>query len=259
MTVAHESGARIDERFRGDDLDPSIWTPSYLPAWSSRAAAAATYAITPEGLRLSIPPDQGLWCADRHQPPLRVSAVQTGNWSGPVGSTLGQQPFAEGLTVREEQPAVWGYTPHFGHLEIELAAVISPRSMFSAWLIGVEDEPNRSGEICLVEVFGDRVQDGTVAYGCGIHAFRDPALTEEFGTEPRRLDVAQPHAYAVSWQPGRVDFFLDGDQVRTVQQAPDYPMLLILGVFDFPDRALSGDDQVPELVVRRVSGRPWSA
>ena len=160
VTVAHESGARIDERFRGDDLDPSIWTPSYLPAWSSRAAAAATYAITPEGLRLSIPPDQGLWCADRHQPPLRVSAVQTGNWSGPVGSTLGQQPFAEGLTVREEQPAVWGYTPHFGHLEIELAAVISPRSMFSAWLIGVEDEPNRSGEICLVEVFGDRVQDG---------------------------------------------------------------------------------------------------
>ena len=63
----------------------------------------------------------------------------------------------------------------------------------------------------------------------------------------------------MSWQPGRVDFFLDGDQVRTVQQAPDYPMLLVLGVFDFPDRAPSGDDQVPELVVRRVSGRPWSA
>ena len=105
-------------------------------------------------------------------------------------------------------------------------------------------------------MFGDTVRDGTVAYGCGIHAFRDPALTEEFAAEPRALDVAQPHAYAVDWRPGRVDFFLDGEQIRTVQQAPDYPMLLIIGVFDFPDRAAPGDDQVPELVVRRVTGQP---
>ena len=256
MTVAYDHPDRIDEHFTADDLDPSIWTPSYLPAWSSRAASAATYAITPDGLRLSIPPDQGLWCADRHQPPLRVSAVQTGNWSGPVGSTLGQQPFAEGLTVREEQPAVWGYTPHFGYLEVELAAVISPRSMFSAWLIGREDQPHRCGEICLVEVFGDTVRDGTVAYGCGIHAFRDPALTEEFAAESRALDIAQPHAYAVDWRPGRVDFFLDGERIRRVSQAPDYPMLLIIGVFDFPDRAAPGDDQIPELIVRRVTGHP---
>ena len=258
MTGSQDLPDRIDERFTGDDLDPNVWTASYLPAWSSRAASAATYAIIPDGLQLTIPPEQGLWCADRHRPPLRVSAVQTGNWSGPVGSTLGQQPFGEGLTVREEQPAVWGYAPHFGHLEVEMSAAISPRSMFSAWLIGLEDRPDRCGEICLVEVFGDTVRDGMVAYGCGIHAFRDPALTEDFATEQRALDIALPHAYAVHWRSGRVDFLLDGEPIRTVRQAPDYPMLLIIGVFDFPDRATPGDDQIPELLVRRVSGRPRS-
>jgi hypothetical protein len=31
-----------------------------------------------------------------------------------------------------------------------------------------------------------------------------------------------------------VDFFVDGDHVRTVEQAPDYPMQMMIGVFDFP-------------------------
>ena len=55
--------------------------------------------------------------------------------------------------------------------------------MFSAWMVGMEDQPERSGEICLVEVFGDSMAgDGTAKVGCGIHPFRDPALTEEFWT-----------------------------------------------------------------------------
>jgi hypothetical protein len=35
----------FDERFTGADLDPNVWIASYLPAWSSRAASAATYSV----------------------------------------------------------------------------------------------------------------------------------------------------------------------------------------------------------------------
>src|ERR671937_1487119 len=90
----------IDERFDTGWLNEEVWTPAYLPAWSSTRAAAATYALDDDGLCLTIPPDQPLWCADLHDGPLRVSAVQSGNWSGPVGSTRGQQPFRDGLVVR---------------------------------------------------------------------------------------------------------------------------------------------------------------
>jgi len=103
--------------FDGPDLDTGVWLPHYLPMWSSRAESAATYSVAESELRLSIPPDQGLWCAGEHEPPLRVSGIQSGVWSGPVGGTRGRQPCREGLTVREFQPAHWGWTPRYGRLE----------------------------------------------------------------------------------------------------------------------------------------------
>ncbi|WP_435770305.1 glycoside hydrolase family 16 protein [Nocardioides sp. SYSU DS0651] len=250
--------AGFEERFQGEALDRERWLAAYLPAWSSRAEAAATYELTGDGLRLSIPPDQPLWCADLHQQPLRVSAVQSGNWSGPVGSPRGQQPFRDGLLVREEQPRMAGLVPRYGRVEVECRAAIGPGSMFSAWMIGMEEEPHQCGEICLVEVFGETVQaqDGRVGadVGAGIHAFRDPALAEEFAAPRRELDVAHWHRYAVDWTPEGVRWLVDGVETARSTQSPDYPMLLILGVFDFPGR--SDPAAVPELVVRRVAWTP---
>ena len=62
--------------------------------------------------------------------------------------------------------------------------------------------------------------------------------------------------YAVDWRPGRVEFFLDGDRYRTVEQAPDYPMQLIIGVFHFPEHADPDgtEPEVPKLTVHRVVG-----
>ena len=252
----------IDERFDAGRLDESVWTPAYLPAWSSLREAAATYRVDADGLHLTIPPGQGLWCPDLHDGPLRVSAVQSGNWSGPVGSTRGQQPFREGLVVREAQRTTWGFTPHHGDVEVVCRATLTQRSMFSAWLVGLEDEPDRCGEICVVEVFGDTLTTDAAgrplaALGCGVHPFRDPRLTEEFSARQYPIDVGVDHRYAVSWRPGRVEFLVDGATLTVVEQAPDYPMQLILGVFDFPDRAPAGpaEPPTPELVVRRVLGR----
>ncbi|WP_022927410.1 glycoside hydrolase family 16 protein [Patulibacter americanus] len=253
----------IDERFAAGTLDADVWVPAYLPAWSSRAEAAATWRVDEDGLTLSIPPEQGLWCADRHDPPLRVSAVQSANWSGPVGSTRAQQPFRDGLTVREEQPPLWGFTPHHGRIEVECRATLTPAAMFSAWMVGLEDEPDRCGEICIVEVFGDALEHGpdgpTAALGAGIHAFRDPRLREEFAAPRTAIDVTQDHVYAVDWRPGAVDVLVDGTVVRTLRQAPAYPLMLILGVFDFPAHPRAGEagGAVPELTVRRVTG--WTA
>jgi hypothetical protein len=246
----------FEERFDGPGLDPGVWTPAYLPAWSSRAAAAATYEVGGGGLRLTLPPEHPRWCPGLHDDPaLRVSAVQSGNWSGPEGSTRGQQPFRAGLVVREAQPTVLGFTPHHGRVEVECSARIGPGSMFSAWMIGIEDEPDRCGEICLVEVFGDTIGSGRADVGCGIHAFRDPALREEFAAETMEIDVAESHVYAVDWRADGVDFLLDGEVVRRSAQSPGYPMELILAVFDFPaqvppERAAL----VPELRVTRVRG-----
>lgn len=247
--------ADFDERFTS--IDPAIWTTSYLPAWSSHAAAAATWDTGPEGLDLSIPQSHPLWCPDLHDGPLRVSAIQSANRSGPVGSTDAPQPFRDGLVVREEQPTVLGFVPHFGTICVTCTAHLSPRSMFSAWMVGLEDAPDRCGEICVMEVFGDSIADGRAAVGQGIHQFRDPALREDFSADLREIDLERPHTYAVDWRPGSVELSIDGVTTRTADQSPDYPMFLFLGVFDFPDRP-GPADHVPHFRVSRVTGTPLS-
>lgn len=259
MTSGADGRAGLDERFAGPGLDPGIWVPSYLPHWSSTAESAATHEIRDSMLHLTIPPDQGLWCAELHVEPLRVSCIQSATFSGPLGSPIGPQPFRDGLVVREEQQTRWGYTPRYGHVEVRMRAVISPRSMAAFWLSGIEDQPERSGEICVAEVFGDAVDAESAAVGMGVHRFRDPDLTEEFGTERLRLDVADFHTYAVDWRPDGIDFAVDGRVVRRSPQSPDYPVQLMLGVFDFPAKAApdgSDADLVPELVVDHVLGHP---
>jgi hypothetical protein len=229
--------------FDGSDLDRGAWLPHYLPHWSSRAASAATYAVEASELRLTIPREQGLWCEGVHEPPLRVSGVQSGEHPG-------QQAFRDGLEVREDQPTWWGCTPHHGRIEIRARMDLGPRSMGSVWLAGIEDDPGRSGEICVFEVFGDAPD----AIGMGIKPFRDQALVWDFEAPRLPIDVSEPHEYVADWRLGRVDFSVDGERVRTVAQAPDYPVQFMVAVFDFPARP--GPDHVPVLAIDRVRVTP---
>jgi hypothetical protein len=239
--------------FDGAELDTGVWVPYYLPQWSSRAESAATYAVAGSELRLTIPPGQGLWCARDHEPPLRVSGIQSGVFSGEVGSTVGQQPFRDGAVVREFQPAQWGWTPEYGLLEVRARMELSPRSMAAVWMVGLEDEPDRCGEICVFEVFGNAVRDGSAEVGMGVHAFRDPALAEEWDAPRLALDVTAHHVYAAEWRPDGVDFFLDGAHVKTVGQAPAYPMQMEVAVFDFPQWD-GPEGHVPLLAVDWIAG-----
>jgi hypothetical protein len=228
------------DHFDGAGLDREVWLPHYLPHWSSRAESAATYAVSASELRLTIPLDQPLWCAGVHEPPLRVSGVQSGVLDG-------QQPFRDGLEVREHQETWWGWTPLYGRIEVRARMSLSPRSMASVWMAGVEDAPERSGEICLFEVFGD----APAAIGMGIKHFRDPALHWEFETHELPIDVADLHVYAADWRPGAVDFSVDGAHVVSVAQAPAYPLQMMIGVFDFPQKAPSLE-HVPEFALDYV-------
>jgi hypothetical protein len=250
---------RLAERFEADELDRSVWVPWYLPHWSSRAESEATYEIRNGELRLSIPPEQPLWAEGVHETPLRVSGIQSANFSGPVGSTIGGQPFLDGQQVREEQPEFWGFTPLYGHIEIRMRGAVTPRSMVAFWLSGVEDRPERSGEICVMEVFGRRPH----GFGMGLHRFRDPRLSEDWSVVDLPIDVSAFHTYAVDWHPDNLTFTVDGEVVMRVGQAPDYPVQLEIAVFDFPDEKDEKDEKsekddappVPELVVSHVLSR----
>jgi len=99
----------------------------------------------------------------------------------------------------------------------------------------------------VAEVFGD----AATAVGMGGHAFSDPDLREEFAAESLPIDVARFHTYGVGWRPGHLAFTVDGGVVRVVEQAPAYPMQLMLGVFDFSGQGRTRRRAGPRRLFRR--------
>ncbi|GAB3603096.1 glycoside hydrolase family 16 protein [Microbacterium aureliae] len=223
----------VDERFDGATLDRSRWWPFYTPHWSSREASAATWRVGPAGLELRIDAATRPWAPDLDGD-LRVSHLQTGQHSGPVGSTVGQHRFRESLVVCEEQPPARLWLVHHGVIEVRMAAIRHPDVMVACWPIGYEDRPEDCGEICIAEIFGADLDDTGGWVGVGVKPQNDPRLTEDFEKVRVEGDLTRMHDYAVAWTPDRIDFFIDGRRVKTVAQRIDYPVQLMLDVYEFP-------------------------
>ena len=230
--------AREDD-FDGTALDRTLWIPHYLPHWSSRAASAARYSLAGGCLRLLIERDQVPWCPE-FDGGLRVSSLQTGIFAGPLGGDVGQHRFRQGLVVREEQSNLALYTPRYGLFEIRARAIADPRNMVSLWMIGYEDRPERSAEICVFEIFGRNITEGRVSIGMGVHPFGDPAIVDDFSEEEVAIDAREFHQYAAEWTAADVRFYVDGRLIKVVRQSPDYPMQLMLGVYEFADGPVLG-------------------
>jgi hypothetical protein len=226
----------FDETFDGPTLQLGRWLPYYLPQWSSRERSAAQYELVDGCLHLLITADQEPWCPELDGE-VRVSSLQTGVFAGSVGSTTGQHRFSPHAVVREEQPRTQLYTPHHGRVELRAKALDDPHSMVALWMIGFEDEPERSAEICICEIFGRDVHQDSAAVGMGVHPFGDPEIVDEFSAETLPIDAREFHLYAAEWSRDQISFFVDDMLVKTVGQSPAYPMQLMLSIYEFP-----GDD-----------------
>ena len=99
--------AFVDD-FDGPELDTDVWLPHYLPMWSSLEATRASYRLEDSCLVLDIPPEPASGCQRTIHPPLRLSGMQSGNRSGPVGSTDGQQAVYAGRWSGRSSPTSRG-------------------------------------------------------------------------------------------------------------------------------------------------------
>jgi hypothetical protein len=223
----------FEELFESEPLQQ--WVPHYLPHWTTPERSAARYELGTGVLRLRIDRDQPAWRDT--DPGLRVSNLQSGSWSGPLGSARGQHRHVDGLRVVTAQRERRLYTPRSGLVEAELRAVADPTTMLAFWLIGFEAEsPDNCGEICVVELFGDSIGTTASTLSIGVKAHRDPRLRDDMARIRASLDATSWHTYAAAWNPQRIRFFVDDQHVRTVEQGIDYPMQLMIDLFEFrPD------------------------
>jgi hypothetical protein len=230
----------FDEDFAAPELDPSRWVAHYLPHWTTPERSAARYDLRPGLLRLRIDADQPAWRPEDGD--MRVSNLQTGSFSGPPGSSIGQHRHRPDLLVRTAQPTRRLYTPSSGLVEAVLRASPDPCCMLAFWLVGFEEEsPEASGEICVAELFGHAVGPERSRARIGVKAHNDPRLRQDMQDVELGLDATEWHTYGAQWTPESIRFFVDGQTVRTVDQRIDYPLQLMVDFFEFPE----GGDRDP--------------
>lgn len=229
------AGLRLyfDEDFSSPELDETRWLPFYLPQWSSRERTRARYELRDGMLDLLIEADQLPW-APEYDGDLRVSNLQTGVFSGPVGSGIGQHRFRPDVTVHEFQPEQRLYLQHHGLIEARARATADPHCMVALYLLGFEDVPEHSAELCVFEIFGREVEPAHALVGMGVHPHHDPSVTDDFAKVPVDLDVTEFHDYAALWTADGVRFYVDEQLVAEVDESPGYPLQLMLDIYEFP-------------------------
>jgi beta-glucanase (GH16 family) len=55
------------------------------------------------------------------------------------------------------------------------------------------------------------------------------------------IDVREWHTYSADWAPDHIAWYIDDQLIRVVEQSADYPMQLMLGLYEFPP-----DDGTPD-------------
>jgi beta-glucanase (GH16 family) len=114
--------------------------------------------------------------------------------------------------------------------------------MLAFWLVGFEEEsPESSGEICVAELFGHAVGPRRSDVRIGVKAHNNPRLQDDMEEVALDLDATDWHTYAVAWAPDQVCFYVDDRLVRTVYQRIEYPLQLMVNLFEFPE----GTDRKP--------------
>lgn len=221
------------DEFNEPQLDTNKWIPYYLPHWSSRQKSIAQYDLTDGKLILKITEQQAPWCPEFNGD-VKCSSFQTGLYAGELGSPLGQHRFNTACTVKEEQKESRLYTPKYGYFEIRAKAIACSNNVVAFWMIGFEDAPEKSGEICIMEVKGSNVKSKTAVNGYGVRQFKDPNLTNEFFEDSFEIDATQYNIYAAEWMPDRIDFFINNKKVRTIHQSPKYEMQFMLNIYEIP-------------------------
>lgn len=221
----------MNDDFEKSELNTAYWLPTYLPQWSSRKKTVPSYKIKDSILTLYISDTQEPWSPEWNGN-VRVSNLQTGVCSGKVGSCLGQHHFRKGLIVREFQEKDFKVTPQYGYVEFKARCNISEENVAALWMIGIEENPSQSAEICLFELKGCNITNEHAVIGYGVHPFADTNIKDEFYEEKFPVNVKEWNIYALKWEEDNITFYINGEEIKIINQSPDYPMQIMLNLYD---------------------------
>ena len=107
--------------------------------------------------------------------------------------------------------------------------------MLAVWLVGFEEAaPEQAGEICIAELYGHAIGPDGSTVRMGIKAHHDPRLREDMADVALDIDATAWHTDAAAWTAQETRLYVDDRPVRAVPQGLDYPLQLMIDLFEFP-------------------------
>ena len=76
------------------------------------------------------------------------------------------------------------------------------------------------------------VNKDSAIIGFGVHPFGDKKICDEFYEERFEIDVTEWNTYRFTWTQNDISFFINNNHIKTIKQSPDYPMQLMLNLYD---------------------------
>jgi hypothetical protein len=215
----------FSEEFTGTTLDTSKWLPNYLPHWvpaADIADTAARYTISNGTIKLRVDQDQPPWNPDQDGTVVS-SAIQTfnqNNW----------HKFNSSAVNRNNLPTFNGYSTKYGYVEVRAknsnAGGVGHQAL---WLVGTNTTGGQS-EIDMIETFFSTPNSWRIAaYGWG-----DPNFLGSWSLDTVPVSgspTTEFHIYAMDWTPTQLRFYYDGQLVKTLNDAPNTAMGIIMNIY----------------------------
>lgn len=215
----------LSEEFSDPVLNPTLFSDSYLPHWTTQEQSLAHYDVTDGILSLKIEKDtQGPWW---HGSDIqKVSSIQTGMRDG-------MHLFWDSCYITGHHRAVTNFETRYGYFELR-ARVPHDGGLHSAWwMIGNEEHPGRNAELDLFEICGPDCGSKKSRVRVSVHPWDDPNLKEQSLDYYPACDVSQDfHVYGFEWLPTGMKFYFDGQLVKETAQSPNYKMATFLGIYE---------------------------
>lgn len=213
------------DEFNTKQIDSTKWMTEYFPhASTDEEGKLATYQLKDDSLRLYIDKNK----PNYYSTTMQVSSLQTfeKNLLHPgVGTT--------NVTDVETTDL---FACKYGYFEMRAKLPDCDGGGHVAWwLVGTQDDAQtdgtgsvQTGEIDILET----TFDSPNTYSPKVHKWTDTNLTEFEENVTLEGDYTGTyHTYAMNWTPEGITFYVDGVQIATTTNSPNYEMAMLLGIY----------------------------
>lgn len=214
----------FSDEFEEEKIDTKRWLPQYFPHSTTIASACqTTYRIEDGKLCLYIDEDTGNFSESTEMKVSSIQTIEKNNLHPNTANVTNVVPYES-------------FACQYGYFEMRAKMPSCGGGGHVAWwLIGTQDDAradgtmsDQNGEIDIVEasfeypnVFSPKVHAWDDK---DLHAFEHPVGLE--GTYDDSY-----HVYAMEWTPDGLTFYVDGKEICSTTNSPQYRMGMFLGIY----------------------------